>query len=137
MPRRAEYEVRHWYRGHVSAYPTGLGSATRLLTDEEGSRDLSSGERWTRRLIRAARARGTFPVAPMKLSHGRRRALHEIRQELTASDPDLAESFIWFNAQADGLAMPAIEKIRIWPLRLLSRLRRRGDLHRLVRARAS
>jgi hypothetical protein len=73
----------------------------------------------------------------MKLSHGRRRTLRDIGQGLTASDPHLAESFLWFNAQADGLKMPAREKIKIWPLRLLSRLRRRGDLQGPVRARAS
>jgi hypothetical protein len=56
----------------------------------------------------------------------RRRALREIEQNLAASDPHLNELLLWFTAQARGEKIPATEKVRRWPVRLLTRPGRWG-----------
>ena len=50
-------------------------------------------------------------------------------------DPCLHALFFWFTQESEGEKMPGTERIRIKPLRLLGRLRRRPDLHRVTRTR--
>jgi hypothetical protein len=60
----------------------------------------------------------------------RRRALRGIKRDLAASDPRLDELFLLFAGLARGAKIPAAEKIRTTPLRLLARLGPQADRHR-------
>jgi hypothetical protein len=60
----------------------------------------------------------------------RRRALRGIERDLAASDPRLDELFLLFAGLARVAKIPAVEKIRTTPLRLLARLGPQADRHR-------
>ena len=66
----------------------------------------------------------------MNLRLTRRRALRDIERDLAACDPRLDELFWLFTRLARGAKIPAAEKIRTAPLRLLTRLGPRADRHR-------
>lgn len=59
----------------------------------------------------------------------RKRALRDIERDLAACDPRLDELFWLFTRLARGAKIPAAEKIRTAPLRLLARLGPQADRH--------
>lgn len=66
----------------------------------------------------------------MNLRLTRRRALREIERDPANSDPRLDDLFLLFTGLARGAKMPAAEKIKTTPLRLLARLGPQADRHR-------
>lgn len=66
----------------------------------------------------------------MNLPLGRGRALRGIERDLAGSDPELNSLFLSFTRRASGEKMPDAETK---PLRLLARLRRQEDRHRVTK----
>jgi hypothetical protein len=90
---------------------------------------------------RSASSPGPRRAARRWVRRGRRRVLLRIEQDLATSDPHLMALFRTFTLLARDERMPRAERIAAWPLRMLSRLRRRpwrhrGRPHRVRRHRA-